>query len=91
MSDVFDIRKVRLKPRTIMIGDVEVPACGSDYKFGESMYVLNSMDTNEYSMVILDEQDEVPPHWWHAEEEIKQVVAALRKLFKGERNEKNAD
>ena len=74
-----------------MIGDVEVPACGSDYKFGESMYVLNSMDTNEYSMVILDEQDEVPPHWWHAEEEIRQVVAALRKLFKGERNEKNAD
>ena len=36
-------------------------------------------------------KDEVPPHWWHAEEEIKQVVAALRKLFKGDRNEKNAD
>ena len=48
------------------------------------MYVLNSLDPDEYSRVILDERDEIPPYWWRTESEIKQVVAALRKLFKGE-------
>ena len=76
--------KFRIKPRTIMIGNLEVPACGSDYKFGEPMYVLNSLDPDEYSRVILDDQDDIPLYWWRTESEIKQVVAALRKSFKGE-------
>ena len=47
------------------------------------MFVLNSLDPNEYSKIILDESDEIPPYWWSTEEEIKQVVAALRQVFGG--------
>ena len=71
----------RLKPVTILINGIEVPACGENYIPNSYMYVLNSLDTNEYSRVILDEMDEVPAYWWRTEEEIKQVVEALRSIF----------
>ena len=32
--------------------------------------------------IILDESDEIHPYWWCTEDEIKQVVAALRSVFK---------
>ena len=72
----------RLKPRTITINGIEVPACGDDYKPHTFMFVLDSLEPCEYSKVILDESDEIPPYWWRTEEEIKQVVAALRSVFK---------
>lgn len=72
----------RLKPRTITINNMEVPACGTDYKPHTFMFVLNSLDPCEYSKIILDESDEIPAYWWKTEEEIKQVVAALRSIFK---------
>ena len=75
--------KFRLKPRTIKINEIEVPACGVDYKPHTFMFVLNSLDPCEYSKIILDESDEIPPYWWKSEEEIKQVVAALREVFGG--------
>ena len=75
--------KFRLKPRTITINGVEVPACGADYKPHTFMFVLNSLEPCEYSKIILDESDEIPPYWWSTEEEIKQVVAALRQVFGG--------
>ena len=75
-------RKFRLKPRTITINGIEVPACGDDYKPHTFMFVLNSLEPCEYSKVILDESDETPPYWWRTEEEIKQVVEALRSVFK---------
>ncbi len=75
--------KFRLKPRTISINGIEVPACGVDYKPHTFMFVLNSLDPCEYSKIILDESDEIPPYWWSTEEEIKQVVSALRSVFKG--------
>ena len=73
----------RLKPRTITINGIEVPACGVDYKPHTFMFVLNSLEPCEYSKIILDESDEIPPYWWRTEEEIKQVVSALRSVFKG--------
>lgn len=71
----------RLKPRTITLNGIEVPACGTDYKPHTFMFVLNSLEPCEYSKIILDESDEIPPYWWKSEDEIKQVVAALKKIF----------
>ena len=72
----------RLKPRTITINGIEVPECGKDYKYGNAMYILNSLEIGEYCMVVLDKADEVPAYWWRTEEEIRQVIAALRIAFK---------
>ncbi len=71
----------RLKPRTITINGIEVPCCGKDYKPHTFMFILNSLEPCEYSKIILDESDEIPPYWWRTEDEIKQVVAALRQVF----------
>ncbi|HAB43292.1 MAG TPA: hypothetical protein DCE70_07055 [Acinetobacter sp.] len=73
----------RLKPRTILINGIEVPACGVDYKPHTFIFVLNSLEPCEYSKIMLDESDEIPPYWWSTEDEIKQVVAALRQVFGG--------
>lgn len=73
---------LRLKPRTITLNGIEVPACGENYQAGTYMFVLNSLEVDEYSKVILDANDEVPAYWWRTESEIKQVVAALRSVFK---------
>lgn len=72
----------RIKPRTITINGIEVPACGTDYKPHTFMFVLNSLEPCGYSKIILDESDEIPAYWWQTEDEIKQVVAALRGVFK---------
>ena len=74
--------KFHLKPRTITINGIEVPACGDDYKPHTFMFVLNSLEPCEYSKVILDESDEIPPYWWRTEDEIKQVVSALGSVFR---------
>lgn len=71
----------RLKPKTITLNGIEVPCCGKNYQYGDAMYILNSLEPEEYSLIVLDKADEVPPYWWHTEEEIKQVVAALRSIF----------
>lgn len=71
----------RLKPRTVNLNGIELPACGVGYKPNTYMFILNSLDPNEYSKVILDESDEIPAYWWRTEDEIKQVVAALRSVF----------
>lgn len=73
--------KFRLKPRTITLNGIEVPCCGKDYQYGDAMYILNSLEPEEYSLVVLDKVDEVPLYWWRTEEEIKQVVEALRQVF----------
>ena len=71
----------KLKPKTITINGIEVPACGTDYKPNTYMFVLNSLNPNEYSKIILDESDEVPCYWWRTESEIKQVIDALRQIL----------
>lgn len=82
--DIFgqgDSYEFRLKTRAILINGIEVPCCGQGYRYGDAMYILNSLDPSEYSMIVLDEIDEVPLYWWNTEEEIKQVVEALRQVF----------
>ena len=79
----LDFYQFRLKPRTITINGIEAPGCGTDYKPHTFMFVLNSLEPCEYSKIILDESDEIPPYWWSTEEEIKQVVSALRSVFSG--------
>ena len=69
------------KPRTITINGIEVPACGVNYKPHTPMFVLNSLETCEYSRIMLDESAEIPHYWWSTEDEIKQVVAALCQVF----------
>ena len=78
----FDFQ-FRLKPRTITINGIEVPRCGKNYQYGDAMYMLNSFEPEEYSLVVLDKADEVPAYWWRTQQEIKQVVAALRQVFGG--------
>ena len=72
---------IRIKPSTITINGIEIPAIGTDYKQGEVIWILNSLEPKEYSPLLLDVSDELPTYWWSTEEEIKQVVAALRSVF----------
>ena len=84
MSDKF---KFRLKPRTITINGIEVPACGENYKEGEEVYVLDDCCDErgyiEYSVSGHNFEGLLPKLWWRTEEEIKQVVSVLRSVFKG--------
>ncbi len=76
--------KLRLKPRTITINGIEVPAPADDKDYHhQGIWILNSLEPKEYGYVVLDITDELPRYWWKSEEEIKQVVAALRQVFGG--------
>ena len=73
----------RLKPRTITINGIEVPAPADDKDYHhQGIWILNSLEPKEYGYVVLDITDELPRYWWRTEEEIKQVVEALRSVFK---------
>ncbi len=76
------VSELRIKPQTIKL-ELEIPVCGTNYKHGQLIWILNSLEPKEYCSVILDESDELPAYWWETEEEIKQVVAALRGGIKG--------
>ena len=74
--------KFRLKPRTITINGIEMPAPAEDEDYHhQGIWILNSLEPKEYGYVVLDITDELPRYWWRTEEEIKQVVAALRSIF----------
>lgn len=70
----------RLKPRTININGIEVPASSNVYSSG-LIWILCGTDTREYASLALDENDEFPAYFWRSEDEIKQVVEALRQVF----------
>lgn len=76
--------KFRLKPRTIMIGDVEV-AAPFEPKEGEDCrcYYVNTTFKDGFDWYHSSHHKDGRIVWRNMEE-IKQVVAALRKLFKGE-------
>ncbi|MFV5500455.1 hypothetical protein VXP99_09095 [Acinetobacter towneri] len=77
-------RNFRLKPRTITINGIEVPASAEDKDcHHQGIWILNSLELKEYSYVVLDIADEPPRYWWSTEEEVKQVVAALHQVFGG--------
>ena len=72
-------RKFRLKPRTITINNIEVPAPFKP-KEGDLYYYISFEMDNGYSSwnQLGCEQGGA----WRTESEIKQVVAALREVFK---------
>ena len=82
--DTPDWMKFRLKPRTITINGIEVPAPAEDEDYHhQGIWILNSLEPKEYSYVVLDITDELPRYWWRTEEEIKQVISGLRQVFGG--------
>ena len=75
----------RLKPRTITINGVEVPA-PFEPKIGEYVYFISSDEVKGYAETTLVDTE---MNWgfvqfgaWRTESEIKQVVEALRSVFK---------
>ena len=75
-------RKFRLKPRTITINGIEVPA-PFEPKVGEKYWFIADYTSYGYS----DTQEGAGINSiigkWRTEDEIKQVVAALRQIFGG--------
>ena len=72
----------RLKPRTITINNIEVPA-PFEPKECCDVYILNDTNQCGYSLWPFDIEDKGATFFgtWRTEDEIKQVVAALRKIF----------
>ena len=74
----------RLKPRTITINGIEVPA-PFEPKDGDRVWFI--CDDNDFGYAKSESYgDDIKSFygWWRTESEIKQVVAALRQVF-GER------
>ena len=86
LTSLDNMYKFRLKPRTTTINGIEVPFCGSNYQEGETIFVLDDCCDErgyiEYSASGYQYQNSIPKLWWRTEDEIKQVVAALRSVFK---------
>ena len=73
----------RLKPRTILINGIEVPET-FEPKDGDEFWILFESHYSPcgYKLVLPDSQySELCYGAWRTEDEIKQVVAALRKIF----------
>ena len=77
-------RKFRLKPRTILINGIEVPA-PFEPKDDCDVFILNDSRASGYQYYEFDVTDTEAVFFgaWRTEEEIKQVVAALRQVFGG--------
>ena len=82
MSDKF---KFRLKPRTITINGIEVPA-PFEPKDGDKFFYLNDGEEVGYIVCTHDwgfDPSELNFGAWRTEEEVQQVIAALRQVFGG--------
>ena len=78
-----DSFQFRLKPRTITINGVEVPApFNGELSHKQYAYVLNTASPDGYGHIKFYEGNAKPLACWICEDEIKQVVAALRSVFK---------
>lgn len=77
--------KFRIKPRTIMIGDMEVPAPFEPNSVDHFYYIDSSVEKGYSLKNWVSEHSKTYSMYgaWRTEAEIKQVVAALRKLLKG--------
>ena len=76
-------RKFRLKPRTITINNIEVPA-PFEPKHGEIFWHIDVREicSYNYKQEWSDSDEYLQLGAWRTEEEIKQVVEALRSVFK---------
>ena len=83
ISDKF---KFRLKPRTITINGIEVPA-PFEPKEGEIYWCFSTQTVIGYGHNVYESERAdrrfINMGAWRTEEEIKQVVAALRQVFGG--------
>lgn len=80
----FDSYKFRLKPRTITLNGIEVPA-PFEPKEGDTIFVLSNFLQQGFIECKYPtfENHVFQFGVWRTEEEIKQVVAALRQVFGG--------
>ena len=76
--------KFRIKPRTITINGIEVPA-PFEPKCGDMVWCLSELTPSGYEARAAYEPEDFFSNlgYWRTEEEIKQVVSALRSVFKG--------
>ena len=72
--------KFRLKPRTITLNGIEVPA-PFEPKKGDEVWFISDDHPCGYAVIDLHKQ-KFQFGAWRTEEEIKQVVEALRSIFK---------
>ena len=72
----------RIKPRTIKLNGIEVPAPFKP-KVGDEVWFLNDNSERGYGCSAEYDKD-IKSYfgWWRTEGEIEQVVAALREVFK---------
>ena len=75
----------RLKPRTITLNNTEVPA-PFEPEIGDKYWIIETSSEYSYSYISSFENDSqdkclIQLGAWRTEEEIKQVIAALRKIF----------
>ena len=78
----IDHDKFRLKPRTITLNGVELPMPFKP-KVGDIAYFLSEGYEDGYSFTDIFDTSPACFGYWKTEEEIKQVVAALRQVFGG--------
>lgn len=78
---IDEMVRFRLKPRTITINGIEVPA-PFEPKYGDTAFVLSN-GYKGYRKVVYKAATYSVFGAWRTEEEIKQVVAALRQVFGG--------
>ena len=76
----FDSYKFRLKPRIITINGIEVPA-PFEPKVNEEYWFIADYLSSGYSVTKEDTGINSTIGKWRTEEEIKQVITALRKIF----------
>ena len=74
--------RFRLKPRTITINGIDVPA-PFEPKEGDIFYYLNDDYPYGYMWLKKTQDHNFKFGAWRTEEEIKQVVVALRQVFGG--------
>ncbi|ENU57367.1 hypothetical protein L291_0248 [Acinetobacter guillouiae MSP4-18] len=78
-------RKFRLKPRTITLNGIEVPA-PFEPKVGDVYFIIHPAFKHGYTSNTFTDaerhRDFIKYGAWRSLEEIKQVVDALRKVFK---------
>ena len=83
MLSVFDDDSYvfRLTPRTITINGIEVPCNKSKHDKDDVVWVINTACENWHDWIYGSDCDS-NTLCWETEEEIKQVVAALRQIFR---------
>ena len=82
----FDFYQFRLKPRTITLNNIEVPA-PFEPKDGDKYYHISIQTSIGYGWDEWESSDYDARASifgaWRTEDEVKQVVSALRSVFKG--------